>query len=176
MTQSAALVIGVAIMAFVATYIVVGPLAVINTQLWAVFISWAAFVFAGGGAVGLRATLPALIFGAAVGWGALHFISASSASIDPALAAAIAVGVGAGVICGVAVTIPALASIPSAFFGFAAVAAFALLANKTSFLNTLSLINSPFLNISLSMVVGCLFGVTTEKFVGMLSGQRTANP
>lgn len=174
MTQSAALVIGVAIMAFIATYIVVGPLAVINTQLWAVFISWAAFVFAGGGVAGLRATLPALIFGAAVGWAALHFILASSAALDPALAAAIAVGVGAAGICAAAVSIPALASIPSAFFGFAAVAAFALLADKTSFLNTVSLADSPFVNISLSMIVGCLFGVITEKVVGMLSRKDAA--
>lgn len=174
MTQSAALVIGVAIMAFVATYIVVGPLAAINTQLWAVFIAWAAFVFAGGGVAGLRATLPALIFGAAIGWVALHFILAASASIDPALAAAIAVGVGAAVICAVAVTTPALASIPSAFFGFAAIAAFALLADKTSFLNTLSPNDSPFVNICLSMAVGCIFGVITERLVGMLGRKAAA--
>lgn len=176
MTKSAALIIGVAIMAFVATYIVVGPLSVINTQLWAVFISWAAFVFAGGGTKGLRTTLPALIFGAAVGWGALHFILASSASIDPALAAAIAVGIGAGLICSVAVTTPALASIPSAFFGFAAVAAFSLLADKSSFLNSLSITDSPILNISLSMIIGCLFGVTTERFVEILGRERSVNP
>lgn len=169
MTQSSALVIGVGVMAFVATYIVVGPLAAINTQLWAVFVAWAAFVFAGGGVAGLRAALPALVFGAAVGWAALHFILAASAVIDPALAAAIAVGVGAALICTVAVTTPALASIPCAFFGFAAIAAFALLAGKTDFLNSVSLIDSPFVNISLSMAIGCLFGVITEKFVGMLS-------
>lgn len=154
-------------MAFIATYIV-GPLGMINTQLWAVFISWAAFVFAGGGATGLRTTLPALIFGAAVGWAVLHFILASSAGIEPALAAAIAVGVGVAVICAAAVTIPILASIPSAFFGFVAAAAFALLADKTSFLNAALLTGNPFININLPMILGCLFGIMTKKFVGLL--------
>lgn len=144
----------------------------INIKLWAVFISWAAFVFAGGRAAGLRTTLPALIFGAAVGWAALHFILASSAGIEPALAAAIAVGVGAAVICAAAVTIPILASIPSAFFGFAAVAAFALLADKTSFLNTVPLTDRPFININLSMILGCLFGIRTEKFVGLFNQRK----
>ena len=157
-----ALAISIGILGGVATWLFTGPLAGFSLQIWAAFIAWAAFYHSGGGEAALKTNIPAHIFGALIGLLALIGTTSLAGGLGVPAAAAVCVGIGAAAIV-LAANIPALGSIPSSVYGFAACAGYALLANKLGTLTSASLIDNPWVNASVSMIIGALFGYVSQK-------------
>ena len=164
-----ALAISIGALAAVATFLFLGPMVGLGLSLWAVFIAWATFYHCGGKEAGLTKTITHNIFGSVLAWIALLAIT------QIPLAGTIGLPLWAGICVGVTVFIlvfaasnPALSDIPASVYGYAPVAAYALLATKLDTLTTPGLTN-PLINIVISMIIGSLFGYASEKIAGMLA-------
>ncbi len=157
-----ALAISIGLLGGIATWLFTGPLGATGLQIWAAFIGWAAFYHSGGGSAALKTNIPAHIFGALIGLLALIGTTTFAGALGVPVAAGICVGIGAAVIV-LAANIPALGSILSSVYGFAACAGYALLAGKLGTLTSVSIVDNPWLNASASMIIGALFGFVSQK-------------
>jgi hypothetical protein len=162
MSMLIALTISIGLLAVLATFLCLGPLAAFNVQVWQLFIGWASFYHCGGKITGLKNTVVCMVFGTIVG--ALSVVLAGHLSALGSLAAPVAVGVGASVIC-LAAHIPALATIPASVYGFAAVAGLILLKGTPPLEAILPTI--------ISIVLGVAFGWASEYIAGMLAKKTT---
>ena len=124
MSMLIALAISIGVLAVVATWIFLGPLAALNFQIWQAFIGWASFFHNGGKGDGAMKTAVCMSFGAVVG--ALSVMLAGMLGGLGPLAAPVAVGIGAAVLV-LAAHLPLLGTIPSSVYGFASVAGLILL-------------------------------------------------
>ncbi len=158
MTVLIALALSIGVLAVVATWLVLGPLAAFNLQIWQVFIAWACFFHTDGKTDGLKKTIPCMVFGAVDGMLAVMLIGQLGAL--GALAAPVAVGIGAAVIV-LAAHIGLLATIPASVYGFASVAGLILLkglAPIDAILPTIA-----------SIIIGAAFGWVSEQVAGKLT-------
>ena len=164
-----ALAISIGALAAVATFLFLGPMAGLGLSLWAVFIAWATFYHCGGKEAGLTKTITHNIFGSVLAWIALLAITQIplAGTIGLPLWAAICVGVTVFILV-FAASNPTLSDIPASVYGYAPVAAYALLATKLDTLTTAGLTN-PLINIVISMIIGSLFGYVSEKIAGSLA-------
>jgi hypothetical protein len=105
-----ALAISIGLLAVAATWLFLGPLAVLQMQIWQAFVAWASFFHNGGKTDGLVKTVVCMSFGAVVGMASVLLIGQLGAL--GGLAAPVAVGVGAAVIV-LAAHLPVLSTIPS---------------------------------------------------------------
>lgn len=153
-----ALTVSIGLLAVLATWLFLGPLAAMNLQIWQAFIAWASFFNQGGKTAGLRSTLACMVFGAAVGVASVLLIGPLGAL--GALAAPVAVGIGAAVIV-LAAHLPLLAAIPASVYGFASVAGLILLKGLSA--------TEAFVPTVLSIVLGALFGWLSELIAGKLT-------
>ena len=147
----------------VATWLVLGPLAAFNVQIWQVFIAWACFFHSGGKSEGLQKTVLCMIFGAVDGMLTVLLIGQLGAL--GALAAPVAVGIGAAVIV-LAAHIGLLATIPASVYGFASVAGLILL-------KPLSPADAIVPTVA-SIVIGALFAWVSERVAGKLTSREPA--
>jgi hypothetical protein len=159
-----ALAVSIGLLAGVATWLFLGPMGGLGLSLWAAFVAWATFYHCGGKEAGLQKTIVHNIFGAFLGWLALSAISQLSLGVP--LWAAICVAISVFVLV-IAAKNATFSDIPAAVFGYASVAAFALAGGKLSAVTSASLEN-PFVNIVISMVIGALFGYSSEKIGGAI--------
>src|SRR5205085_8154851 len=112
MSAYLALAVSVGLLAVLDTWLYVGPLATVLPGLvWISFIAWGCHYHSGGGTKGSLTTVICMTFGALVGMVAVMFASGPLAGTGQ-LAAPIAVGLGAFVIC-LASKVPYLAPIPA---------------------------------------------------------------
>lgn len=155
MTILLALTVSIGVLAVAATWLFLGPLAVLNVQIWQAFVAWASHFHNGGKTDGIRKTVLCMAFGAAVGMLSVMLVGPLGAL--GALAAPVAVGIGAAAIV-LAAHIPMLSTIPSCVYGFASVAGLILLGKDMSPEKAIG----PTL---LSIVLGAGFGWLSE-FVG----------
>jgi hypothetical protein len=81
------------------------------------------------------------------------------------MAAPIAVGLGAFVIC-LASKVPQLATIPASVYGFAAVAGPILLSGMTP--------TQAIAPVVVSVVIGAVFGIVSEKLAAILTGKASS--
>lgn len=158
-----ALTISIGLLAVVATWLFLGPMAAMNVQIWQGFIAWACFFHCGGKVAGLKNTIICMIFGAIVG--ALSVMLAGQLGALGAFAAPIAVGVGAAVIV-LAAHLSFLSVIPASVYGFASVAGLILLKGMKP-LDALT----PTI---ISIVLGALFGFVSELIAGKLAKPQQA--
>jgi Protein of unknown function (DUF1097) len=152
------LTVSIGLLAVLATWLFLGPLAALNFQIWQAFMAWACFYHCGGKADGLLKTIPCMILGAVIG--AVSVLIIGPLSGLGALAAPVAVGLGASAIV-LAAHIPALSTIPASVYGFAAIAGLILLkplAPVDALLPTIG-----------SILIGALFGWVSESIAGMLT-------
>jgi hypothetical protein len=152
------LTVSIGLLAVVATWLFLGPLAALNFQIWQAFMAWACFYHCGGKSEGLLKTIPCMILGALIGAVSVLIIGALSGL--GSLAAPVAVGLGASAIV-LAAHIPAVSTIPASVYGFAAIAGLILLkplAPVDALLPTIG-----------SIVIGALFGWVSEAVAGMLT-------
>lgn len=162
-----ALVIG--LLGAFATWLFLGPLAGLGLQIWAAFIIWGAFYHCGGGIPGLKASLAGGIWGAIMAAAALALIAKVGGG---AAGAAICVGITVAIFI-LGANVPMLAAIPAAVYGYSAVAALALLKPGEDIFSV-DIASNPLINIVVSMVIGSVFAVVSEKIVGILAAKSRA--
>jgi hypothetical protein len=156
----------------VATWLALSPLAGF-VVIWGIFIAWGSFFHNGGDGAALKNTIVCGIFGsimAGIAFALITKVGLGGASLP--VNAAVWVGLAVFVLV-MAASIPALSVIPSAVYGFAATAAYAIHAGEdlSAAGNTLNMdFSNPVLVISLSIIVGALFGWLSGKVAGLIGG------
>ena len=158
-----ALAISISVLSVVATFLFLGPLAAMNLQIWQAFIAWASHYHCGGKAAGTRTTIVCMSFGVVVG--AVSVMLAGQLGALGAMAAPVAVGIGAAVIV-LAAHVSLLSVIPACVYGFASVAGLILLkglAPIDAIVPTL-----------LSVAIGAGFGWASEALAGMMASKKGA--
>lgn len=160
MSAYIALAVSVGLLAVLDTWLYVGPLATLLPGLvWISFIAWGCHFHSGGGVKGCTTAIVGMSFGALVGMVAVILAGGVLASTGQ-LAAPIAVGLGAFVIC-LASKVPLLAVIPASVYGFASVAGPILLANKTP--------TEAIVPVIISVIIGAVFGIVSEYLANALT-------
>lgn len=171
MPMLTALAISIGVLGGVAAWLFVGPLAMLGLQIWAAFVAWAAYYHSGGKTASLRTNIPAHIWGAFMGWLALYGIVLSSGALGVPVAAGICVAITVAILV-FGANVHALAQIPSAVYGYACVAGYGLLAGKLDMLATASVVDNPFINIVIALVIGSLLGWLSERIAEMMTSHH----
>ena len=153
-----ALTISIGILAVVATWIFLGPLAAFNMQIWQAFLAWAAHYHNGGKTNGLKTTIIGMALGAVVGMASVML--AGQLGALGSFAAPVAVGIGAAVLV-LAAHLPIFASIPSSVYGFGSVAGLILLGKDMT-------PQAAIVPTILSIIVGACFGWLSEFIAGKM--------
>lgn len=159
MTILIALTVSIGLLAVVATWLFLGPLAAMNLQIWQAFVAWACFFHSGGKGDGLKKTVVCMSLGAVVGM--LSVMLAGQLGALGSLAVPVAVGVGAAVLV-LAAHVPLLSTIPASVYGFASVAGLILLGKDMT--PTAAIVPT-----LLSIVIGAIFGWLSETLGGKLT-------
>jgi hypothetical protein len=168
-----ALALSVGVLAVLDTWLYVGPLATFLPGLvWISFIAWGCHFHSGGGSKGSMATVICMSWGALVGMAAVMLAGGVLAGLGT-LAAPVAVGLGAAVIC-LSSAIGLLQTIPASVYGFASIAGPILLANMAP--------EKAILPTVVSIIIGAAFGYVSEMLAnaltkkGDVSAEATADP
>jgi hypothetical protein len=159
MSMLIALTMSIGLLAVVATWLFLGPLAAMSFQIWQAFVAWACFYNNGGKTDGLKKTVICMSFGAVVGM--LSVMLAGQLGALGAFAAPVAVGIGAASIV-LAAHLPILSTIPAGVYGFASVAGLILLGKDMSPMNAIV----PTIG---SIILGAGFGWLSEMIGGKLA-------
>jgi hypothetical protein len=158
----------------VATWLALSPLAGMVT-IWAIFIAWGSYFHNGADMAALKNTIVCGIFGSVLAGVAFALITKVGLGEGTSLALNAAVWVGVTVFLLVmGASIPMFSVIPSAVYGFAATAAYAIHAGAdlSAAGNTLNMdFSNPVIVISLSLIVGAVFGMISGKLAAMISGE-----
>ncbi|MEX3010060.1 DUF1097 domain-containing protein [Hoeflea sp. TYP-13] len=159
-----ALAVSIGLLGGVATYLF---LTVGAIQIWVGFIAWASFYHCGGGTDGLKKSLAANIWGAFVGFVALLAITKISVAMPGVLWASIVVAVTAFVLV-LAAKFEPLGAIPASVYGYAAIAGYGLMSGAS--LTEGSLAN-PLACVIISLILGGIFGIVSEKLAGVMTAK-----
>jgi len=159
MTILIGLTVSIGLLAVVATWFFLGPLAAMSFQIWQAFVAWACFYHSGGKTEGLTKTIVCMCFGAVVGM--LSVMLAGQLGMLGSFAAPVAVGIGAACIV-LAAHLPQLSTIPASVYGFACVAGLILLGKDMSPMNAIL----PTIG---SIIIGACFGWLSEMIGGKLA-------
>jgi hypothetical protein len=154
-----ALTVSIGLLAVIATWLFIGPLAAMNLQIWQAFVAWGCFYHSGGKADGLKKTAICMSFGALVGM--LSVLLAGQLGMLGGLAVPVAVGIGVAVMV-LAAHLPLLSTIPASVYGFASVAGLILLGKDMSPMNAI-------VPTIVSIVIGAGFGWVSETVAGKLT-------
>ncbi len=166
-----ALAIVIGLMGGIATWLVLGPLAGLALQIWAIFIAWACFFHSGGGETGLKNTIVCGIWGSICATVALLLVTTLGESLGVPLAAGILVAITVVVLI-LGAKVPLLGTIPASVYGYAATAAYALLSG-VALAEPGAVIRASIIVIA-SLVVGAVLGYISEKVAGALVGEKKA--
>jgi hypothetical protein len=160
-----ALALSVGVLAVIDTWLFVVPLAdFLPGLVWISFIAWGCHFHSGGGVKGSTTAIVGMSFGALVGMVAVILATGALSGLGD-LAAPIAVGLGAAVIC-LASAIPLLATIPASVYGFAAIAGPILLAEMSP--------TEAIVPTIVSIVIGAVFGYVSEMLANALTRKEAA--
>ncbi|MGZ3173200.1 MAG: DUF1097 domain-containing protein [Croceibacterium sp.] len=172
-----ALALSVGVLAVLDTWLFALPmLALAGLQVWISFISWGTHFQAGGKATGSITAAACMIWGAVVGMFAIILAGGVLSSLG-ALAAPVAVGLGAALIV-LTSKLPYLNIIPIGFFGFACIAGVILLKGEDGSMAPTAAI----VPVAISILIGVAFGFVSEIVTDMLtkkgepSAEKTADP
>jgi hypothetical protein len=155
-----ALALSVGVLAVIDTWLFVVPLAAFLPGLvWISFIAWGCHFHSGGGVKGSTTAIVGMSFGALVGMVAVMLASGPLAGLGD-LAAPIAVGLGAAVIC-LASALPLLAVVPASVYGFASIAGPILLAGMSP--------TEAIIPTICSVIIGAVFGYVSEMLANALT-------
>jgi len=163
MSGLVALALSIGGLGAVATWLALGPLAGMVT-IWAIFIAWGSYFHNGADTAALKNTIVCGIFGSVMA--GIAFILIGQFSLGDVLTAPVWVGVTVFVLV-FASQVPALAVIPTSVYGYAATAAYVLHVGGDPLAADLS---NPIIVVSLSMIVGAVFGMLSGKLSAALSG------
>ena len=156
-----ALAVSIGLLGAVATYLF---LTIGTIQIWIGFLGWASFYHCGGGVDGLRKSVGANLWGVVMAFVALLVITKINPGLPGPLWPSIVVGVTAGILV-LGAKIPAFGAIPASVYGYASTAGYGLLSGAS--LTDVNLAN-PLVCAAVSLVIGGLFGIVSERLAGML--------
>ncbi len=162
-----ALAISIGLLGAVATYLF---LTIGTLQIWIGFIGWASFYHCGGGSAGLTKSVAANLWGVVCAFVALLVITQVNPGLPGVLWPSIVVGVTAAILV-LGAKIEAFSVIPATVYGYASTAGYGLLSGASP--TEINLAN-PLICVSLSLVIGGLFGIVSEKFAGIIKGRSSA--
>ncbi len=148
----------------VATWLALGPLTGMVT-IWAIFIAWGAYFHNGADMAALKNTIVCGIFGAVMA--GVAFALMGAVPLGDVLTAPVWVGVTVFVVV-FASQVPALSAIPTSVYGFAATAAYAIHVGGST---TAMDLTNPVAVISLSLIVGAVFGLVSGKLSAALTSK-----
>ena len=162
-----ALAASVGLLAVLDTWLFFGPLSgtLVAGLVWVSFIAWGCHFHSGGGTKGTTTTVVCMSWGAIVGMCAVMLASGPLAGLGAALAPAIAVGIGATVIC-LSSKVPFLETIPASVYGFASIAGPMVLrgdAPEDAIVPTI-----------LAVIIGAAFGYVSEMLANALTKKAPA--
>lgn len=162
-----ALAVSIGLLGAVATYLF---LTIGTIQIWIGFLGWASFYHCGGGVDGFRKSVGANLWGVVVAFIALLLITKVDPGLPGPLWPSIVVGVTAGILV-YGAKVEALGAIPASVYGYASTAGYGLLSGAS--LTEANLAN-PLICVALSLVIGAIFGIVSERFAGVLKGSAKA--
>jgi Protein of unknown function (DUF1097) len=162
-----ALAVSIGLLGAVATYLF---LTIGTLQIWIGFIGWASFYHCGGGTAGLTKSIAANLWGVVMAFIALLLITQVNPGLPGVLWPSIVVGITAAILV-LGAKVEILNVIPATVYGYASTAGYGLLSGAS--LTDVNLAN-PLICVSLSLVIGGLFGIVSEKFAGILKGADKA--
>lgn len=164
MSGLVALALSIGVLGGVATWLSFGPLAGMVT-IWGIFIAWGSFFHNGADNAALKNTIVCGIFGAVMA--GIAFILMGAIPLGDVFTAPVWVAVTVFVLV-YASKVPALSVIPTAVYGYAATAAYAIhVGGSTSAMD----LSNPVVVISLSMIAGAVFGLLSGKLSAMLTSE-----
>jgi len=163
-----ALALSVGVLAVVDTWLFFGPLAATGLAglVWISFIAWGCHFHSGGGTKGSTTAVVCMSWGALVGMASVMLASGPFAGFGDAMAPAIAVGIGAAVIC-LSSVVPVLSTIPASVYGFASIAGPIILAGKAPEAAILPTIGA--------VIIGAAFGYVSEIVANALTKKGEPN-
>ncbi len=169
MSSLIALCVSIGVLGGVATYLALGPLAGF-ILIWGIFIGWATFFALGGDNAALKKGITCNVFGAVCAWLMAVILLNTPLGGLGAIGAGIAVGVTVLGMC-LAAHLPALDAIPASVYGYAATAAYLLSIEEALTMGSLGSANftNGLILVSVSLVVGALFGLASGKLGGVLT-------
>lgn len=145
---------------------------VVTVPIWVVFLTWASFVFVGGGPAGWLRSLSSNLVGVVIASASLYAAGLLGGSV---VAASVAVGIGSAVMVQMS-WIPLLSTTPAIVIGFAStVGTVAVTGNPI----TLGSISNPGLIAACACLLGATFGLAAEYLAGALTrsaSTRTSSP
>ncbi|MXP42161.1 DUF1097 domain-containing protein [Altererythrobacter soli] len=156
-----ALALSVGVLAVIDTWLYVGPLAATSLAglVWISFIAWGCHFHSGGGVKGSTTTVACMTWGALVGMVAVILAGGAFAGLGT-MAAPIAVGLGAALIC-LSSAVGLLSTIPASVYGFASIAGPILLQERTP--------QEALLPVVCSVIIGAAFGYVSEMLANALT-------
>jgi hypothetical protein len=169
MSSLIALCVSIGVLGGVATYLALGPLEGF-ILIWGIFIGWATFFALGGDNAALKKGITCNVFGAVCAWLMAIILANTALGGLEAIGAGIAVGATVLGMC-LAAHLPALDSIPAIVYGYAATAAYLLQTDGALDMGPLASANftNALILVSVSLVVGALFGLGSGKLGGVLT-------
>jgi hypothetical protein len=173
MSQLSALSLSIGILGAIWAYLALGPLSG-DVLVWAGFIAWGCYFHTGANSNALTKTIVGTAYGAFIGWIALLIIVNVAMPALGTAWPAIVVGVTVFFLVIVA-SINLLSVVPANVYGYAAIVAYALqttppppatgpLQNLTS-----GSFANPLILVIVSMVIGALFGLVSNKLSAALA-------
>ena len=171
MNSLTALSVSIGVLAGLATFLAVGPLAGVFF-IWALTISWAAYFALGGNDEAAKNTAICSVFGVVMAWYAAVQLTnvPADATLGFPLMAGFVVTVSVIVTC-LAANIKVLSCIPATVLGYSAT--FAYMLQTPGVLDQAFLLDiawaNPVLVISFSLVLGVAFGIASGKLAARLT-------
>lgn len=171
MNQLLALSLSIAILGGVWVFLALGPLAGF-VLVWAGFIAWGCYFHTGGDNAALQKTIAGMVYGAIIAGIALLLVVNNPVALPDTIAAPVYVAVTVFLLVIVA-SLNLLSSVPANVYGYAATVAYALqtpTADGAGPLASLMMVSmaNPVLLLSLSFVLGAVFGMVSGKVAGAL--------
>ena len=172
MSQITALSVSIAVLGGVWVFLALGPLAG-SALVWAGFIAWGCYFHCGGDDAALKKTIASTVYGAVLAGVALLLVVNNPVGLPGAIAAPVYVALTVFPLVFVADKVQIIGTVPANVYGYAATVAYSLqtpTADGVGPLASLTAANlsNPVLMLSLSFVLGAVFGMISGKVAGML--------
>jgi Protein of unknown function (DUF1097) len=170
MSHLTALSLSIAVLGAIWAFLALGPLSP-YVLVWAGFLAWGCFFHSGGDTPALTKTIIGTVYGAIVGYIALLVIAHVKVDALGVVWPAIVVGFFVFFLVIVA-SVPQLSVVPANVYGFAAVVAYTVHAEKAMDSLTMGSFSNPVLKIIVSLVIGALFGYASGQLAHALESRR----
>ena len=167
--QHVTLSLSVGVLGGISVFLAGNVLAPISYSLWVGFIGWAMFFKNGGDNDSLKMTCTAGVYGAVVA--GLFFALSSAMPINVlggVLTAPIWIAITVfGLMMGTQIS--CIACAPTAVTGYAACAGYVMHASAAPMVSSMALLQNPVVTVSLSLVIGAIFGMISGKVAAAAS-------